>query len=585
MGAINDAFTQSIISFQKIEEMLSILIEHTVNKSQNIKALQDVGLLKEYSYIKTNKSSNELTNFSKSKKAIKSYTNSAKLIENFEEWTKFFFNINSEDLESAQKFQKKIENLKKNSLSLAFFRNNLKKYLFKNKSFHALINYGIPLNFREFVWLLSIEVKYASHKCFNYEEEQKEYNSYLKNVHTYSQIEKDLNRTFINRIDQTNRNMNILRNVLNCINLYNKGYCQGMNFIVGFLLKLTNFDEVKTFYIFKNILPDIKGYFEDDFPLLKKNLSIFENYFKEINPNLYKHFKKNEIYNEFWVGKWFQTLFTLSLPFEEVCHIWDTLIIKGFDFIIYISLAIIDSYEKELLGLNDSSDILGYLKDALNPENTTLIYKGQLEQEENYFIPLNHILYKASIIEKKIKDSNSNTFAEKRGSDNNLTRFSNILKKEKININNEYDSSSTKGSENSIRHTLSSKSSSGFSSSNGNNNQNLLNNSISINTQNNINNLKNNLCNSRFEQMNKPSIKKSSFFSSKNLDISNDNKVVKNGELKRRSANLNANCLGNSFINHNYPIQTGQCIYYNNNMNYNIIDNRPQYAKFLAYYA
>ena len=582
MGAINDVFTHNVISFQKIEEILTILIENNENKSKNIKALQDVGLLKEYTYIKNNKSSYELTNFSKLKKTVKSYTNTAKLKENFEEWAKFFFNINNEDLKSVQKFQKKMENLKKDSLSKAFFRNNLKKYLLKNKSFHALINYGIPLNFREFIWFLAIEVKYAGHKCFNFEEEQKEYNSYLKTVQKNSQIEKDLNRTFINQIDQTNKNIHILRNVLNCINLYNKGYCQGMNFIVGFLLKLTNFDEVKTFYIFKNLLPEIKGYFEDDFPLLKKNISIFENYFKDINPNLYKHFNKNEIYNELWVGKWMQTLFTLSLPFEEVCQIWDILIIKGFDFIIYISLAIINSYEKQLLELNDSSDILAYLKDALNPENTSLIYKVQLEQEEKYFIPLNHILSKAS----QIKDGNSNTFVEKRPSDNNLTRFSNILKNENININNEYDSSSTKGSENSIRHTLSSKSSSCFSSSNDSNNQSFSNSSISINTNNNVNILKNNLCNSGFEQKNKSSIKKSSFFSSKNIAISNvnvNNNFVKN-EIKRRSVNLNANYLGNSLINHNYPIITGQCIYYNN-MNYNITDNRTQYTNFLTYYA
>ena len=51
---------------------------------------------------------------------------------------------------------------------------------------------------------------------------------------------------------------------------YNNGYCQGMNFIVGFLLKQTKFDEIKTYYILKSILPDIKGLFEVDFPLLKK---------------------------------------------------------------------------------------------------------------------------------------------------------------------------------------------------------------------------------------------------------------------------------------------------------------------------
>ena len=48
------------------------------------------------------------------------------------------------------------------------------------------------------------------------------------------------------------------------------GYCQGMNFVIGFFLKLSNFDEIKSYYYTKNIFPKIKGYFEQGFPLLKK---------------------------------------------------------------------------------------------------------------------------------------------------------------------------------------------------------------------------------------------------------------------------------------------------------------------------
>ena len=83
------------------------------------------------------------------------------------------------------------------------------------------------------------------------------------------------------------------------------------------------------------------------------------------------------------------------MPFEELCHVWDILIIKGFDFIIYICLAIIDSIEEELIKLNDNSDILAFIINVLNPTNTKIIYKRQLEQEEKFIIPLNKILLKA----------------------------------------------------------------------------------------------------------------------------------------------------------------------------------------------
>ena len=592
MGAINDVFTQSIISVSKIEEIFKILLENNVNKKVNIKALQEIGLLKEYSHIK---SSNELTYFSGKNKIIKIFIKSRQIKENYVEWTKYLFDIDKDDLESDKKFSEKIENLKKNPLNKVFFQNNLKKHLFDNNLINHLLNYGIPNNFREMVWELAFTEKNNNQKYFNFEEEQKEYNSYLRNVQSNSQIEKDLNRTLINESEKTTQNINILKNILNCIYKYNNGYCQGINFIVGFLLKLTNYDEIRTFYIFKNIIPEIKGYFEDDFPLLKKNINFFDYYFQELYPKLYKHFKKYDVYNELWVGRWFQTLFTLSIPFEELCNIWDVLIIKGFDFIIYISLAIIGFLQKELLELKDSSDILSFLQKVLFPKEAILIYKKQLEEDKyTNIIPLFEILSKANKIEKSFKDRFYNSFTQARKSDNNLDKFSNILKREKSKNHSDQDSLYTKESDSSlnIKHSFSSKSSSTLSSSKRNSiNLNLLNSpSFLTKKQNSINELKSNLSNQRFEPQNKNIIKKSTIFSSKTLNpfnLSNDNKMGTNDG--RTSINVNNNNLSlinmrNSYNIYNYPPQTGQCIYYNN-MNYSILVNRPQYQNYVIYYA
>ena len=590
MGAINEVFSQNKLSFSKIEEILKILIKENDNKSHNMNTLQEIGLIKEYSYI-TKEESFEYINFSKTTKTIKHYINSSQLKENFIEWTKFLFDITSNDLESAQKFNEKIEFLRKNKFNKSFFQNNLKKYLFKNKSFNKLITSGIPRNFRELLWCLIIEEKFAHKKYFDFEKEQKEYNSYLKNVEKNLQIERDLSRTFINEEDKTSTNLLKLKNVLNCINKYNNGYCQGMNFIVGFLLKITNFNEIETFYIFRNILPEIKGYFEDDFPLLKKNLSIFDEYFKKLYPKLYNHFKKNDVYNELWVAKWFQTIFTLSLPFEELSYLWDILIIKGFDYMIYISLSLVKSIEKELLELKDSSDILEYLTKALNPKEIIAKHKKQFETEgnKNYIITLKEIFSKANKIEKLIQENN-NAFAEKIRSDNNLINYSNILKKEE-KIQSDIDSIHTRESDNSIniKHSFSSKSSTYPSSS--------LNSSISsnlLNTQTNVNKLKNNLCNDFGLNNNNKIVKKSTFFSAKNLNHlegintnENLNKLNPRGSI---NLNINYNVLNNlrTVYNINYPIQNGQFIYYNNNtMNYSpyLINNRPQVSNFLIYYA
>ena len=575
MGVINDIFTKNKITFSKIEEIIQNLLKQNKNDSKYINTLYEIGLLKEYSYIKSKKLSKEIIYVSRKNKSIKVFINSAQMNKNFVEWSKFFFDINRDDFNSEI-----FEKLKGKLMNKEFFRNNIKKYLFKSKSFNKLLNYGIPNNFREFIWDIAIAEKYTNRKYFNYEEEQKHYISLLKNSKSNPTIEKDLNRTFIHESEKTKRNIQKLRNILSCIYKINNEYCQGMNFISGFLLKLTNFDEVKTFYILKNILNDIKGYFEDGFPLLKKNINIFEQYFKELFPNLYKHFEKCEIYNEFWVGKWLQTLFSLSLPFEELCSIWDVLIIKGFNYIINISLALINSIEKELLELDDSSDILEYINNVIYPKETICINKKEFEEQNYFIIPLNEVLDKANELEKKIMDNYDNSFAENIKSDNSLNKFSSILKKE---TNNDLESFSSKDNDISIKHS-SSKSSTYSSYTD---NSTMLGSPNWTKAHNNVDNLKINLCNVQSGQ--KDINKKTTFYSSKLINNFNENNNIstysQRGSVNVNSYNLNLNNLRNSY-NINYPIQNSQYVFYpNNNMNYNIINNRPQYSNILIYYA
>ena len=582
MGAINDVFCQNTISFSKIEEIFQFFLSKSENKSQNIIALQEIGLLKEYSYIKSEKS-NQFINISKNNRIIKQYINPSKLKENFVEWVKYLFDISEDNLDIVNQ---KIINLQKKPLNKAFFQNNLKKFLFQSKSFIKLINNGIPKYLREFVWDVVIGEKYYNHKYFKYDEEEKIYNSFLKNSKKHIQIERDLNRTFIKESEKNSQNIQKLRNILNCINQYNKGYCQGMNFIAGYLLKLTNFDEIKTFYIFKNILKDIQGYFEDDFPLLKTNIYIFDKYFKELYPKLYKHFKKAEVYNEFWVGKWFQSLFTLSLPFDELCTIWDILIIKGFDFIIYISLAIIGSIEKELLEIKDSSDILAYLENVLNPKQTISINQKFFEEQEKYYIiSLTKIIHKAFKIEKRMIENYNTIVDERNNINNNLNNINLLLKtKEKKDNHNDYDSVCTKETKDSDNCKNKNNSFSSKEITSSSNNKSHIKNIKSpnlINTQYNINNLKNNLCNEKFG-LNNNILRNSTFNCLRNSNNLNLNNTI---EKMNTNYNYNINNLTNSY-NINHPIMNSQCIYYdNNNKNYNIIVNMPHYNNYLIYYA
>lgn len=556
MGVL-DAFSQSNLSFTKLAEILNNLIGQGGGvQSHNKKVLTEIGLLPEYSYIVSNKE--ELVYFSKNNKIIENLIPYKKMCSIFLEWSKYLFDISNEELENIQIFNQKIENFKKRTLSKEFFQNNIKKYLFKDKAFNKLLNYGIPKNLRFFIWDIVLNEKYYN-KYFNYDEELKGYKLILGKQVPNPQIEKDINRTFMKEIEQTPKNIQILKNILNAINVFDSsGYCQGMNFIVGFLLKLTNYDEVKTFYIFKNILCDIKGYFEDGLPLLKLNNRLFNKNFKELCPKLHKCFQKNDIVNEFWVSKWLQTLFTLSLPFEELTIIWDVLLIRGFDFIVYICLAIIEILEKDLLEIKESSEIISYLERVLNYHGNGLLstQKKYFEDPNNYInfiIPLNEVLARAYDLEKKSVGGNNNRpYYDRRKSDNQLLnlRFNGLN-----NINNSGGKNEEKRS---------SIESSNSSNNNANNNSNLLNtqqkNVQNPNFQNNIN------INKSYQE------RKAPFYSSKNLESYNFGKIQQN-DIK---FNMNIN----NSIGLNYP--QSQFQYYNNNNNFpNNMTNKNIIKQFL----
>ena len=407
MGNINADFVPNDIIFKNMENTLNFILSQENNKSHNVKILKEIGLAKQYNSIIDNNTSKDKIYISKNYKTLKNYISLEKSKSYFVKWTKALFDINEDNFDYSLNNTRKIENLRNSFLYKMFFQKNVKKNIVENKSNIKLFKYGIPKYLREFIWEIIIAEKYSNQRYFNLQEEQREYNLFFSSINKNEiniQIEKDITRTFSDISYQTQKNLNILKNLMIYISSLTKdGYCQGMNFIVGFILTVTNFDEIKSYYILKNIFPIIKGYFETGFPLLKKNINLFYKLFSKLYPKLNAHFAKNDVFAQFWVGRWLQTLFTLSLPFDELCFIWDLFLIKGFNFAIYISLAIVYYLEKYLMKLDDSSDILSYLKNALKPESKFGIYTSSENDIKKNIIPLNKIFLKALEIEDKIK--------------------------------------------------------------------------------------------------------------------------------------------------------------------------------------
>lgn len=335
-------------------------------------------------------------------------------------WIKLFFKnqrsdhfiLDNREIDNEQIQNEILNNIKKNKLYDVFFENFNHYYNnINNKSFTKLILLGLPDFLRPIIWTLILEKKdkrkNSKRPCMDDFLNQKNNNN-----NDLKQIYKDINRTFIINesddnatIDQIDdEKINKLKNVLIALSNYNSeiGYTQGMNNIIGFLLKVTKFDEKKSFDLAVLIMDKIKGYFIKDFPLLKANLIKFNNEFNRRNNKLYNLFKEYEIPDELWISKWLQTLFTINFTFNEICRLWDSLIVYGFDFIIYLSLSIIYFAEDNLLKFDDSSDIINHLNEMMTPN---IGIKKFFEVEPNYkdyVIPIYSIISRAKKIKTEI---------------------------------------------------------------------------------------------------------------------------------------------------------------------------------------
>jgi len=245
---------------------------------------------------------------------------------------------------------------------------NLRKFHdIKRTKFYERVFKGPPNSFRWISWLISARLP-----LFRDEEKYFNLKRSLIQDKIDIQIKKDLHRTLsdFSKFNYQNT-QNSLYNILKALAINDKevGYCQGMNFIAGFLLIMSDFNELETFYLMISLMSHtftnhlgIRGFFSDGFPLLGIYVQSFHFLFEKKMPELKKHFKNLEIPDEVWISKWFQTLFTLSLPIEFCMRIWDCILSIGLEFLLKFTLAFIKYLEGDLLRLLDLFEVIEFFK-------------------------------------------------------------------------------------------------------------------------------------------------------------------------------------------------------------------------------
>ena len=304
-------------------------------------------------------------------------------------------NLNENSSSNAFKYESKFnEKIDINNYTDLKIESGLNNYYKKKKiKFLNRVFKGPPDCFRLSSWFIINNIPLNRNKDI--------YNHYLLirlNNKTKESIIKDIERTFPNNEDIKNlrsKETNLYHILKAFSNLDNNlGYCQGMNIIVAFLLIITDFNEIDTFYLMIAIFSEtfkfrdfynfsFRGLFSDEFPLLLFLNFIFEFEFKKNIPILKEHFEKLDLTNEIWIQKWLQTLFIILLPIDWCKRIWDCIFIQDIFFLIKFAIAFLKILEKDLLKLDEEIKIFNFFKNIqkypLSKEKNILLNKYNIE--------------------------------------------------------------------------------------------------------------------------------------------------------------------------------------------------------------
>ena len=269
---------------------------------------------------------------------------------------------------------------------LLFYESNINIKELKNILVKELIDYKISSNIYKNILALS--------------KESKDKNSKYSNV--LEEIKRDINRTFYTEKFKKGNGKEMLINILSALAFIRPeiGYCQGMNFIAGALIELIE-EEEKIFWIFLSFIDniDLNLLFLANMPDYSIRVYQLNYYIKQFYPDLFIHFKKNQINPDIFFSKWILTIFANYLPFHKLYKIWDLFIIDKWKAIFRISIILLGLMKDKLIKL-DLNDFGLFFKSKESKD--TITFKYITEHYGEY-----------KITNKKLKELKEDFFVEK----------------------------------------------------------------------------------------------------------------------------------------------------------------------------
>ncbi|XP_035629490.1 growth hormone-regulated TBC protein 1-A-like [Oncorhynchus keta] len=229
-----------------------------------------------------------------------------------------------------------------------------KVYVEKNLKVKRYVRKGVPNEHRAQIWMAASGAQEQLEKNPGY------YHSLLGTEQQHdAKLEEtvriDMHRTFPDNVQFRNSSepclQKALYNVLLAYGHHNQavGYCQGMNFIAGYLIIITK-DEEKSFWLMDSLLGRIlSDYYSPAMLGLKTDQEVLGELVRVKAPAVWQAMAQHNVMWTLVVSRWFICLYIDVLPVETVLRIWDCLFYEGSKILFRVALTLILHHQAEIL--------------------------------------------------------------------------------------------------------------------------------------------------------------------------------------------------------------------------------------------
>ena len=272
-----------------------------------------------------------------------------------------------------------------NEFGISGSEEGLRQYNEENEAhFESRVVKAPPVAFRWLGWLIVLKVP-IKRLVTPYNNLQ----TYPLSIEIENQIQKDLTRTLEESHIMITEIKACMYRILKALALIdtNMSYVQGINFICGFLLVISNQNEIDTFYLMMSLFSEtfsdkfrMREFFTEKFPMIDIYYTVFLRHVQQNFPKVAEHIDKISLPHLCWISPWMQMMYVNVFPNEDVLRIWDCLFVYGMSFLISFGLSIVEVIEEDFVKISDLTLMGEYFK-LFNPAHKSTITDMEIKYD------------------------------------------------------------------------------------------------------------------------------------------------------------------------------------------------------------